>query len=714
MGTFLESVLGQRLTKVLGATITEEPRGRMAREMGFTDPAPGRHADDLAFTRFPAGVPQDRLAEMEKHFGIPTDEAPYCIKIGPDDKMKPLAKVSDIEIGKPWTKTEIVNALWEIISRTVRAYTTGGWNRTNGAIDREAFGELVQMAVVGVLGAIDSEEDRGDAYLPWIKMSMKGPVSAGMVVDGPTNAACGFYGNLIAMTRPEQVGQLINHPKDGIQLIDRTKPRKPREGNRYGEHAPTLYKAAQQLAQVLVACKSKDPDIKATATDDLAELRKFLKSEKEALKSHGRLLGARTGLYDTISTPHSDGVASAFLTKVLEAQTYEQLKALGPVPSKCKNKEVAAMHATYLAVMKAGDNNKIEEVAQIIKQWIADQGDRRAFKKAHRREGISVPGASGDMMDNPSLPGTPDTFKQKVEQQELHDTHQNVVKQLIIAGMKGVPVTDVSGHQRMIKLVDREFRLLIRAFGIKDYPYRNTGKDPEIDQEKFEQLANALAATVGKGANEAVPIQPFNAAEKRWLAELSARTIATDYDDFEQNYKDLIDYCATSDRVLVVAPDEDAAIEIARRAASSDWVRRGCPQLTTGELFKDIWGGKGDKSTPGLAMLKLIGRPKSGQKYINIGGADPESKLYQIAHALKDELGIDKLLLKHEDIKSAIDLIIENALWSFWKISKHFTNRAVLTESVDAIDLQLLRDVQDVAGRYLADFYITNCRHETR
>lgn len=725
----MTSVFEQRLIQALqlnevsGATRRKsEKRGVLAQSLGFTDPSSDKDMDALALTRFPAGVPQDIAKQLEDQFGIPAEEAPYAIRVAPGDKTKQLSKLDGVEdIGPPWTKAEIVNALWPMIANHARTYSSGGWNKTNADFDRTAFEELAQNAVVGIMKAIDSEEDRGDPFLPWIKMRVKGLVSSGMTVDSDTNAAAGFYERLAKASKPEQVDKLIAEIPERDRDTD--KPSKPREGNRYGQHAPELYSMAMKTREILVRYQSKVQDEKDEATEDLVSFRKLIEKEREGLKSHGRLLGARTGLYDTISTPHSDTRESRFLQKVVQTTDLDKLQMLGKPP----DEETGELYRAYEEALKAGDKSAIDDAQAAINKYLSSKGDRNAFRASHKRTSTHVTGASGDEIENPKLPGTKENTGAKNAEDKDNVMHsKDVVSQLLRAGLKGVQVgLDKQGRPRVVKLEPRDFRIIIRMFGISDYPYKGTGKDPELNEGEFNKLSDALLATVGeKDPEKAVPIKPVSAAEARWMIEMSAKQISDNYDEYEENYRDLLGFYKDSKEVLLLAPDEDTALAIAQQAASSTWVRKGCPQMTTGEIWKDLWDGKGDNSTAGLAMNKAIGRPsteidgltgkKKAQKFVGIGGANPESKLYMIAQAMAGELGIDPDdpewdhgRVSKESLRRVLNIVTEAALWRLYQISDHFLGQAVLTEALDSIDFRLLSDTRNAIGSYLVNFCVT-------
>lgn len=632
----------------------------------------GRHLDDLAYTRFPAGIPVDEVprlrrlgVEIENHPARPDGTIPICLIVSgqkPDDmeddewrkmgvKNNKHTRLADlkfddiVDVGPAWTKAEIANALWPMISSSVRAYTAGGWNRTNDSFDREAASDLTQMARLAVMRAIESQEDRGDYYLGWVKRRMNSMISAGTVSDAPSKAAAGFYGDLVRCKSPAAVDALINKPGVdrygrplALQEVDRTEPRKPREGNRYGEFAPDLFASAIALRNALGRAASKDAEEKRTGAEEVKKELAGIAEKHQAIGEHGRLLGARTGLYDTISTSHSDSYRSRYAVKLGRAETPEQLAKLGP--PKGKDKDLIALHQKYSEAMAAGDKNALDDIRTEIRQFLHQQGDRDAFRATAGRMNSLTVNAGKNGEKNAESPHAPFTTDKGPEDMANTEINVALVKKLLQAGLDGKVIGRRKDNNEDLKqLTTRDFRLIIRQYGISDYPHRSTPdnhdpKDPEIDRKKEEEIYDQLIAGMeNPSAETAYRLQPASRAEAEYFIDYMARFAATyggneiaqhTYEDEKAN---LEDYLKEKGVILVFAKDEDDAAALATRFATSKWVRNGCPQLSLAQIHDEL--GFNDKGV------------RTGQKTTTDAARDAMDKKFRpIAKSMLDPKAI--------------------------------------------------------------------------
>lgn len=682
MSKQLTSRLEKALSRPLVIEASNAPLSQLGRDLGFTAQAEGKTTDDLALTRFPLGVPLEWVKKLEEVYeGISADMMPFAIKLSEKDIYASIFNLTDeVEFVEPWTVAEVINACWPIIATAVRRYTKGGWEQGDMAAD------FAQTAVLGLMKAINSEKDAGGPYLKWVKVFIRGAISSGVGVDSQTNAASGFYGDLIKSTKPAQVDVLI----DKIDEEDRTNPRKPKDGNRYGEYAPILYAAAVRLKELyekIAAAGSKEE--MAEAKEEAVAYKESIQYEQESLKGSGRILGALTGAYDTITTTHSDTRESRFLKKLVNIRDAGGLEKLGAPP-----KQVKELYDEYVQALQADNEELLQQAIAKIDKWMHLRGDRDAFRKSFRRQGVEVQGASGKEIENPNMPSAEDTFDEDIENKEI-------VKQLIIAGLEGVEFKTPEGKLiDRVQLDTRDFRILIRMFGIADYPYKgDEDRDPEIDREKLHEYDRQLEATVGSNnPDDGVEVKPVNTAEAHMLIDLVARQVSENYDEYKLNVKHLVRLYKMHGITYAMASNDDMVIDLAERLASSKWVRIGCPQLNSNEIQKEIFPDVSDNART-QKMKKLIGVPKDRKrKYVSADDILPDSKMARLIRILKAQddpkwREIERMY-KNESIipASAAKALIESAIMRLWQISDHCVQKAMMTESLDRIDFHLLNN----------------------
>lgn len=802
----MTSVFEQRLAEILqvpvyARTVVGEARAsELAKEMGMGDPAPGKTTDDLALTRFPAGIPADmaefvRDALSEYHgFDVEGDLTGKCLKVGPSDRHKPLVPREQKDTGKhrltgpkkeekfaefdevdpqdAWSKHDIVVAAWPLAAKPSREAAGPAYNQSRQNMDRGAFEDFTQTCMIELLRLIEKEEDRGDPYLPFLKLKFHHAAKSGVGATSEDNAAMGLLRSMAEAGSPAMLTKILGNKEYGMPPQVIANPDlKPRQGNRFGKHARTIIRFIGPLRDILTRHVNKATT--AEVAEDLDEIRNAMLATADKINIGSvRILGAQSGQYDTVTTTHSDSPIVRWLQKVSEATTPEELEKVGGPPN--NNDEAMVIYDKYKTAIASGDEHEIIKTRDEIADWLVKAGHEGLWRKRHRREGTNQVAPSGEEEPHPGVVSK-DTIDNLDE--VLHT--KEAARAFLLAGIaidpktklpKGVEWTDSAGGTQRASFIDvnelrkgniqrayRDYRLLIRHFGIADYPLKGTGRDPEINQALYDELTEKFMATIDGGIAAAVSVKPISKAEAIWAAEVTAGTIAADTDSQEyfQAKEDLLDFYGDTNEVAIVCPNEDVAMNLASRFASSKWVRRGCPAMKPSEIDKDkeLWDGT-ERNPDGTAVKvdgkagsklgDLIGRPKAvgeiekpedrtGENwvkgFVGPGDIDPESRIAKMAKTLKPKLGINFDERPWADPKKDEPKKVENkvgdpattpkggtdgvdppkpekteareiraAMFETFnkarRMCEYFLKHAYLTESLDAFDRKLLHEVR--------------------
>lgn len=674
----------------------------LAKQLGFSDPKPGKTMDDLAITRFPA--------EQGKTYNAVTKE-----------------KVPT------WTPYEIWNALWPSIYKLAKQFSSGAWSPSKSGTDRDEFENNVQNISASVLAAIQSGEDRGDAFLPWIKTRMKGQARNGVGGDLSDAAASGYLGKLARMSKPEQVEELFST----IDPQDIEKPRRRSEGNKYGESTPELAEITKEYMEVLGI---EDKNERMAALKDIRE--RIVELQNEYRLDRSVVQGPSTGSQDFLKLPHSDSPNSQYLSRLLK--TTDAAEAAN-ISKRRVDEPSLEVGRNYIEALESGDEMAIYNAKREIEAKLHDLGNRNNFRQKHKRAGLTVPGADGDgEVDNPRMKSHIDP---DISTGELTS---EVVQEILEMAIDGVKV----GNQ-IIKFDTRELRTLIRLFGIEEYPTKGTPEDIEFDTAKYTEALKELQKTIGgsygsdggSSSDEAdrimaaiddaskgkdgkkdiqkvlqlvqklnelkyestVPPYQFHVVsleELRWAMRRIADEAET-LDDETERLETIQIVWKESKTVPVIASNEEMAEEFAKKVGYSVWVRKGCPKFSTNQLRDELF--KGSKKYTDI-INRAIGsasrekeddddpRPNP-QKIITF---DWDSKLGKIVKQMdlgdkldmlntsylpldKEKIDLARAKNSDEEVTESINTIARSALAKVCYIVETAFMKSILTESRDKI-----------------------------
>lgn len=581
------------------------------KELGFKKPRPGRTYEDLQDTLLPA-----------------TDQA---------------RSKSTGEPRERWTEWEIINALAPIIRHDAKRYTSGSWTKQDRhSID--AFQEAVQNAALAVVNAIRRGEDKGktgNAYTTWIRHRMLSAISGGVKQGPEIRSALGIIDKLERTAQPTvvqaQIDAVMNDPQS------------------YGKRARDLVTASHNLMQ---AIQSKDKAQIANVKSQIHQLRQEIESDEPSI------LGARTGMHDVISTPHSDDKRIRFLKQLGNATSRDDIINIF---HRAPSRDLSQKARELMGAFERANFSQVGEIKDEIQAEITQRGGgAEEFQSNVRRTGLEVKGEGGEMAPNPDLPGAPGDFLKEIQDKE-------VVNRLLTTALQGI-----EGPHGTIQLNPYELRILIRLYGLQDWPGKGTANDPEFDATKRQDIMQRLSN------EEEVQVKPINRNEAGMLADLASR-YDPDFDDpdpeepytqedIEEYYDILMKQFSTEGVMDLENSHPEAAEQIATHLAFSPWVRAGSPEMDVGKIRKELGGPSGAQVSS--ARYSTI------QRKMN-------DKLQKIGEMVRPHLGLDESFA--------------HALFTLYDVAEAEQNR-ILLEDADIIDCELVGNAKRSIGRAILEY----------
>ena len=321
-----------------------------------------------------------------------------------------------------------------------------------------------------------------------------------------------------------------------------------------------------------------------------------------------------------------------------------------------------------------------------------DTFDRPHSGEAHdkamalKRNSLEIKGEGGEMIERPDLPFTPDTTDKTA--------NTEIVKHFLEMARYGYDGPEI----KTPPLDDRRYRVLIRYYGISDYPDRGTEHDPEILPERYHKALEQLQST------GVIEVRPVNVNEAAKFAEIAGAD--------EETYKAIVDAAISRDNgeseedaadieIEIDKNDTEKVKELASILGCSHWVRSGCPPMTNKELSK-FFGVSEQRVTQ---MLRDIGYPEGPSKK---NKAAQPGLLRKLGTALAPrfigepaEGGDDTA---KEDLRKGSDFISE-AILAFWAAAEAFKAQTVLSESANGIGAKLVAEACRYVGHRTAQYF---------
>jgi hypothetical protein len=204
------------------------------------------------------------------------------------------------------------------------------------------------------------------------------------------------------------------------------------------------------------------------------------------------------------------------------------------------------------------------------------RANRDQFRAEHgRMQGMSVPGDEGGEIENPGAPHEVSHVGGLASREAARR-----IMDIARHGYKG-PEGEIH------PLEARDFRILIRLYGLSDYPGVNTFKDPEFNKETYDQVFEALSS------GQSVAVQPQTLDELERLAQWinaspetqdAMHTAFSEYSSAKEGGQDPGEPVT----VKVRSADPDVQEEVAFMAAMSPWARSGHPALGPKAIKQDM------------------------------------------------------------------------------------------------------------------------------
>jgi len=232
------------------------------------------------------------------------------------------------------------------------------------------------------------------------------------------------------------------------------------------------------------------------------------------------------------------------------------------------------------AISEAEESDRTQGAFTGLHDTISVRGRQEAHNKFRQEHGVTkaftTTNSEGESMEAPDTPFE----KSHVGGMATREAARRVLE----IALNGY--TDSSGVSHP-PLNQRDFRILIRLFGLSDYPGAGGTKDYEFDMNKYNEAITALEA------GQPVSIQPMNTKELDMLANY----INADEETRNQMYDAFSEYHSAKESnqdpgdpvvIKVRSSDPDAQDEIAYMNAMSPWARSGRPQLGPKAIKADL------------------------------------------------------------------------------------------------------------------------------
>lgn len=195
------------------------------------------------------------------------------------------------------------------------------------------------------------------------------------------------------------------------------------------------------------------------------------------------------------------------------------------------------------------------------------------FRQEHgKTKGLETKSADGETMEAPDTPFEPS----HVSGIGTREAARRILQ---------IAKDGYEGPEGTIKpLEKRDFRILIRLYGLSDYPKAGSRYDPEFDIDQY----NAAITAMENG--ESVPVQPMSTKEVQQLAQYAnvdpnaVMEAFSEYSDAKESGQDPGDPVI----VKVRSNDPDVQDEVAYMRAMSPWARSGRPALGQKAIKQDL------------------------------------------------------------------------------------------------------------------------------
>lgn len=745
------------------------------------DPESGRTTNDLQLTRFPLGIGGARRdAVLGSLSGSRNNRKKISdveeVLLGNDDKIAIVvdsdsfnAPLKDVVIDKilyssaddpknrPWTENEVILALAPVAAAAVR-------KSSNVKAGTESFNDAIQDALTTIFAGIKSQDDRGEPFIAWASTLAVSGVTSGVTLDNKVNGAIGVLG---AVTDSGRQDVTTNIPI--MRAREKMEGKGPGDFGKYtedGEQIDRYTEIDNLLQHGMTVFRIGSESDKAQFSKQAHALYNKYQSQE------GHTLSTRTG-HSALTVQHSDTDLAKYLNTLSNATSINDF-ANGKLAPNTKNFPKPNKIPDDLPTAEAKQNiiawwcyTKLQEAftGRMEYDIYAVKSEIDAFKRKTgskmtlgRTESTSATDDSDDDAGDRDVAVVPDSFVDN-----LSDiTTVNKILRLGWEGSyppgDGVLMGTHGGNVVKTTFSTQEVRIINRVFGIKNYFFRNTQNDPELDIKKLSGLRKKLTETVESlkqlketlKQNESAEVNfnpemviPVSKDEVRELIEMAATNLTDEYEEYKINLAQLKEDYESDGDVPVIPSDDDEVAEWAERLSMSLWVRMGCPAMDIDDIDKELtWHtGKYSSNRPHelkAKFLRLIGQSseifkeppgergrgtpdsKKQNKIVQPGSIRvknkdfrEQSKLYKIAAALwndgyitRDELGSMRVADDFGDDYPAKKTKTESALIKLMDNMIDTRKQAILTEGINSIDgIALQSAIMNISRKLICSYF---------
>lgn len=232
------------------------------------------------------------------------------------------------------------------------------------------------------------------------------------------------------------------------------------------------------------------------------------------------------------------------------------------------------------AISEAEESDRTQGAFTGLHDTISVRGRQEAHNKFRQEhgttKGFTTTNSEGESMEAPDTPFE----KSHVGGMATREASRRILE----IALNGYTDADGISHP---PLQPRDFRILVRLFGLSDYPGAGGTKDYEFNMDKYNEAITALEA------GQPVSIQPMSTKELDMLAQYinaDENTKAEMYDAFSEYSSALESKQDPGDPIIIKvrSNDPDAQDEIAYMNAMSPWARSGRPQLGPKAIKNDL------------------------------------------------------------------------------------------------------------------------------
>lgn len=667
--------------------------------VSFGSTKPGKTFNDLAHVHGPATA-------------NPIDDRPWVVKDQGGNTFGRFVKQGEAEsfarsrggrvVHVPngekterWTNEEILAALKPIIIRQARQAAghmfTG---HKGGHTDREAFNDLVQNAMM----AVDYHLKRGgdearmeNSFLAWITPKIRSAVRHGFGGGLEVRDTIGALRKLMEVKGSKSFSKAKSVADSIIKKIgEQYRTRKPggevdytvdKKLNPFGQYSTTVFALANNMAK---AADNKNLEMIGKIADAAANTHATIKEKWGHGEGRKSIMfpGAATGVHDSMNLPPSSGVKESYLNNILKAASSRDVEDI----LKHKRAPSAKYESLALKLKDAFDYRNpimVSDVKEAVMNILKKLNTRSYFRMTHKQSGIESQSEEGETIEAPGMPTIPDDASKITQNKEL-------LQSVLEAALEGITLS--TGET--LKIDMGQLRALIRLFGVANYPFKGTSKDPEFDFEGFTNNYRMIYPKLSTGESRKIPFKVYDSDEASDIASFIAEREAETQGEMEAIFNEImgsykpdsgIPKLQSSDpdpaRIFLECPMPQEVVEhLLTLGSTSHWVRRGCPRMNFSDISKDLADPNGNLlggNSPARRsqyLKKLIGNfdNKTGEFVSN-----PDSILGKLGRELADKFDLGE----NKNINDPYELILE-AIDKLYLIVKEQASRLV-NEDID-------------------------------